>query len=96
MNLVVCPDRCRENHRTARAAPAIIVHGKLQRQRGVMHVIVDQLDRLQPLQNELVVDQAKGDCAPRRSRRSEVAEAIDIQSLPDIDLSHAAKSRDFR
>ena len=101
MNLIVWPDVWRANHRTARAAPALIAHGKLQRQRGVEHVIVDRLERLQPLQSELVADQVKGDCAPRRPRRSEVAEPVDVQSLPDIDLSdidlsHAAKSRDFR
>ena len=96
MNLIVWPDVWRANHRTARAAPALISHGELQRQRGVVHVIVDRLERLQPLQNELVADQVKGDCAPRRPRRSEVADPVDVQSLPDIDLMHAAKSRDFR
>ena len=96
MNLIVWPDVWRANHRTARAAPALVAHGKLQRQRGVENVIIDRLERLQPLQNELVVDQVKGDCAPRRPRRSELAKSVDVESLPEIDLAHAAKSRDFR
>ena len=133
MNLIVWPDIWRENHRTARAAPALIAHGRLQRQRGVEHVIVDRLERLQasdagsgdvtsadhpidpnadsgsaPITNSdaPLSGPVKGDCAPRRPRRSELVDAVDVTRLPaidpaeavppTIDLKSAARSRDFR
>ena len=88
MNLIVWPDIWRANHRTARSASALVAHGTLQRQRGTEHVIVDRLERLQS--TPAGTEHIKGDCAPRRPRRSET---VDVS---EIDLRSAAKSRDFR
>jgi error-prone DNA polymerase len=46
VNLIVRPDVWARHHRVARTAVAMIAHGRLQHEHGVIHVLVSKLDDL--------------------------------------------------
>jgi error-prone DNA polymerase len=45
-NLIIRPEIWNRYHQAARIAPALIAHGRLQSQQGVIHVLVQKLDAL--------------------------------------------------
>jgi error-prone DNA polymerase len=46
VNLIVRPNVWARHHRVARTAVAMIAHGRLQHEHGVIHVLVSRLDDL--------------------------------------------------